>query len=162
MGSWLLVYCKTLYFSLLIEKLFWIVLHGLWAIYNVVYKLGELETEAQGLTFWNLEGGLPYKKGLGFWLHFETLSYQDSILWTWLETFPTLRDVRSTKSKTKHHLLSCFFGLNTLKDIEKVPPPTPPVDLLKLNTRRGITTTFLTPRRYGEWCKPRNSMRCML
>ena len=40
-----------------------------------------------------------------------SMRYQDSVLWTWLEIFSSLRD---TASKKKHYLLSYIFPAKKL------------------------------------------------
>jgi len=70
-------------------------------------------------------------------------SYQDPVLWVWLELFLLLR---GTNSETTHHLLSIFLRFSTLKGTAKVPA----AYLLRLNTLRGTKTAFLTAKRYDE------------
>ena len=68
---------------------------------------------------------------------------QYAVLSVWLEDFSPLR---GTNSKTTHNLLSYFLRLNTLKSNSEAPA----VDLLRLNTVRGIKTAILAPKRYDE------------
>ena len=60
------------------------------------------------------------------------------------------KSATGTNSRTKHHFLSNIFLLNTQKSTAKDPT----LDLLRLNTLRGIKITVLTCKKYDELPRP--------
>ena len=69
--------------------------------------------------------------------------YQEPVLWAWLEVVFT---PKRHQFKTNRISPVIYFSVQYPKRYSKVSA----VDLLRLNTLRGIRTAFLNPKRYDE------------
>ena len=90
-------------------------------------------------------GGNSHINRMGCWseiLRRSPKTYQDPVLWAWLDIFPALR---ATNFKSTHYLVILFW-LNTLKGNCK----SSCCGRFEAEHRKKYQTTFLTPKRYDK------------